>query len=100
MFMFEVAAKVIAGSVRLSTGCQAFVQAEKIVAGDHGMFVMVAPHQFDVKLYGANGLRKPMNARPAIWNPEVAAHGGEVPLGQPAMVHPEVPAPEPGSILS
>jgi hypothetical protein len=43
MFMFEVAVKVMVGSVRLSTGWQAFVQAERIVADDQGKFIMVAP---------------------------------------------------------
>jgi hypothetical protein len=99
MFLFEVAAEVIDGSVRLSTGWQAFVQAERIVAGDEAMFVMVAPHRFDVKLFGANRLRKPMGARPSVWNPEVATNGDGVPLGQPAMMQQEVPPPEDGTAL-
>jgi hypothetical protein len=100
MFLFEVAAEVIGGSIRLSAGWQAFVHAERIVTGDQGMFTMVAPQRFDVRLYGANGVRKPMSARPAVWTPEVAALGDGVPIAQPAVVvQPAVPAPEPGSIL-
>jgi hypothetical protein len=42
-----------------------------------------------------------MVARLAVWNPEeVATHGDEVPLGQPAMVQQEILAPEAGSIFT
>jgi len=41
-----------------------FVESEKIVSGDYGLFVLSAPHTLEMKLFDSNGNEKPMPARP------------------------------------
>lgn len=48
-----------------------FVECEKIVKGDKGLFVLVGPNMFEFSLFGEDGV-KPLCARPTVWNLFVA----------------------------
>ena len=72
----DVATELVGGSVRFSFGWSLFVESEKIVSGDFGLFILSSPHTFEMRLFDRAGKEKPMSARPMIWN-LFFAHGEE-----------------------
>ncbi|XP_039801861.1 uncharacterized protein LOC120666136 isoform X1 [Panicum virgatum] len=70
--VFQVGVEIVGNCIRLSTGWSLFVESEKIVSGDYGLFVLSAPHTLEMKLFDSNGNEKPMSARPPAWNLFVA----------------------------
>jgi len=70
--VFQVGVEIVGNCIRLSTGWSLFVESEKIVSGDYGLFVLSAPHTLEMKLFDSNGNEKPMSARPLAWNLFVA----------------------------
>ncbi|CAO2183762.1 unnamed protein product [Urochloa humidicola] len=66
---FDVAADMVNGCIRLSRGWPAFVEAERIVAGESAQFLLVAPNTFAVRLFGRDGSGRPLVSNPSvIWN--------------------------------
>lgn len=70
--VFDVMVEVQGDCLCFTSGWDAFVQSEKPVKGDMGMFVMVEPDMFEFILMGSDGAYKPMSLRPAAWNLFVA----------------------------
>lgn len=83
------AVDVVGNVVTFTVGWDGLVEAERIVKGDKGLFLLVGPNMFEFTLLGANGVAKPMSARPAVWNLFVAL-GEEVVDGPPAAAQPVV----------
>lgn len=69
---FVVAVEAIGNSICFTHGWHLFAQAERIVKGDQGLFILVAPNTFEFMLLDNNGAYKPMAARPDVWSVFVA----------------------------
>ena len=52
---FEVGVEIVGDHVRFSTGWSLFVESEKIISSDFGLFVLSAPHTFEMKLLNVIG---------------------------------------------
>ncbi|CAL4949347.1 unnamed protein product [Urochloa decumbens] len=66
---FQVAVDIVDGCIRFSQGWPAFVEAERIVAGESAQFLLVAPNTFAVRLFSPNGCQRPLVSNPrVIWN--------------------------------
>ena len=79
---FEVGVEIVGDHVRFSTSWSLFVESWKIISSDFGLFVLSAPHTFEMKLFDKYGNEKPLSARPPIWNLFVA-YGEEEPQHNP-----------------
>jgi hypothetical protein len=69
---FLVRVEVVDQRARFTEGWAAFVEAEKIVRGDVGFFVIDAPNTLLLTVYGPTGQIKNMEDRPTVWNLDIA----------------------------
>ncbi|CAL4949346.1 unnamed protein product [Urochloa decumbens] len=66
---FEVGTDIVNGCIRFSRGWRAFVEAERIVAGEAALFLLVAPNTFAVRMFGTDWSGRPLVSNPSvIWN--------------------------------